>query len=177
MVLSIHTTVVLFIDMTPSCIVCLEQILRWGSTHTIYDNTVTCFLSLCDSWAACPHFHCEVTEWLCIYQGIWVGVACCVTSPYLSVCFQKLVQITVHIAGAVSWPLATMIWTQFLFFSLPLPSPTHLPLTTILWPMSQLGMMYEAGLYDIMMTSWALKAVGGDIALLTMTPFVYSCLL
>ena len=139
MVLSIHTTVVLFIDMTPSCIVCLEQILPWGSTRTIYDNTVTCFLTLCDSWAACPHFHCEVTEWLCIYQGIWVGFACCVTcydvtificvfseisADYCALCWCSVMTTSSYDSDAVS----------FLFFTFPFshtPTPDRYPVTHV----------------------------------------------
>ena len=66
-----------FIDMTPPSprVVRLEQILPWGSTRAVYDNAVTCFLALRDSWAACPRFHREVAEWLCVYQGVWVGSA------------------------------------------------------------------------------------------------------
>jgi hypothetical protein len=53
-------------------IVRLEQILPWNSTHAMYDNAAACFLSMRDYWASCPCYHREVTEWLCVYQGIWV---------------------------------------------------------------------------------------------------------
>jgi hypothetical protein len=54
-------------------VVRLEHILPYNSTRAVYDNAVACFLSLCDSWAVCPRYQREVTEWLCVYQGIWVG--------------------------------------------------------------------------------------------------------
>ena len=53
-------------------IVRLDQILPWTSTHAVYDNAVVCFLALRESWAECPRYYREVTEWLYVYQGVWV---------------------------------------------------------------------------------------------------------
>jgi hypothetical protein len=61
-------------------IVHLNQILPWASMHTVYDNAVTCFLSLHSSWSECPRYHREVAKWLCVYQSVWVQHLCLVTS-------------------------------------------------------------------------------------------------
>jgi hypothetical protein len=53
-------------------IVHLDQILPMASTRVMYDQTVAGFLALRDTWAACPRFHKEVTEWLYVYQAMWV---------------------------------------------------------------------------------------------------------
>jgi hypothetical protein len=52
----------------------LDHVLPYASTLLVYDSAVSSFLSLRDSWAACLRFHCEVTEWLYVFQGAWVGL-------------------------------------------------------------------------------------------------------
>ena len=51
-----------------------DQILPLDCTHAVYDNAVACFLLLRVSWESCLRFHHEISEWLVVYQGIWV---CC----------------------------------------------------------------------------------------------------
>jgi hypothetical protein len=73
-----HCNLATLLDMsapTPH-VVCLEQILPWNSTCAVYDNTAACFLLMCNSWALCPRYHHEVTEWLCVYQCVWVHYLC-----------------------------------------------------------------------------------------------------
>jgi hypothetical protein len=64
-------------------VVHLDQILPWTSTHAVYENAVTCFLSLRTSWLECPRYNREVSEWLCVYQGIWVRHFSCCHVPLL----------------------------------------------------------------------------------------------
>ena len=49
-----------------------DQILPLDCTRAVYDNAVMCFLSLHTSWESCPRFHREISEWLVVYQGVWV---------------------------------------------------------------------------------------------------------